>query len=140
MSTVYLVRTVAGLKAANDDALAALRRIAVGELVQADVRRPRNVKYHRKFFALCHLVFDASGQWESVEHLLTDLKFHLRHVESFRLHDGRQVDVPASISFAAMDDVEFSRFFDRAIRALCELTGGIQEDALREAVLEELSR
>lgn len=63
---IYLTRSVSGLAAADDEAVACLRKIKLGQVVRADVVTPRNLKHHRKFFALLNLVWAATDQWESV--------------------------------------------------------------------------
>lgn len=136
---LYLTRTVAGLAAADDEAVAALRRIKVGKLVRADVVIPRNVNHHRKFFALLNTVWAATDLWPSVEDLLIELKVRLGIVSDVVLRDsGEVVKVVGSISFASMDQSAFDQFYERALRALCEVAGGIEADALRQEVLDQL--
>ena len=77
MTTIHLVRTVSGFKAADEAAIEAMRKLAQGEVVRVELRRPRNPQFHRKFFALLQLVRDATDQWPTVEALLVALKFHM---------------------------------------------------------------
>ena len=140
MATIHLVRTVSGFKAADDAAIEAMRKLAQGEVVRVELRRPRNPQFHRKFFALLQLVRDATDQWPTVEALLVALKYHMGWVEHFRLADGTEVQVPKSISFGSMDELEFTRFYDGSLRALAEIAGGIPEEHLRVAVMEEINR
>ena len=44
-----------------------------------------------------------------------------------------------SISFARMDQVEFEAFFERALRTLSEMAGGIDYEILRNEVLSQLA-
>jgi hypothetical protein len=39
-----------------------------------------------------------------------------------------------------MDELEFTQFYDGSLRALAEIAGGIPEDHLRVAVMEEINR
>lgn len=137
---IYLTRTVGGLAPADEDATEALRRIKVGKLVACEVKVPRNGQFHRKFLALVRTVWAATGDWASVEDLLIELKFRLGVIREVALKGtGEIVKIPGSISFAAMDEVEFSKFYDRAMRELCAMAGGIEYDALRDEVLQQLA-
>ena len=135
---IHLVRTVSGFKAADDAAVEAMRKLAQGEVVRVELRRPRNPQFHRKFFALLQLVRDSTDAWPTVEALLVALKFEMGHVDRFRLSTGDEVQVPRSISFGSMDDHEFTSFYERALVTLADMAGGIESDHLREAVLEQL--
>jgi Protein of unknown function (DUF1367) len=139
VADVMLVKRLNGLHPADDAAAEVVRGLGQGEIVRATVRKPRNVQFHRKFFALLQLVHESTDAWPTVDALLIDLKFRLGHVEPVQLSSGEIVRLPKSISFARMDDVEFHQFFNRAIRELCEMAGGIAEDDLRQAVLQELA-
>jgi hypothetical protein len=100
----------------------------------------RNPAFHRKFFALLRLVRDSTDAWPTPEALLVALKFELGHVDYFRLVTGEEVQIPRSISLEAMDELEFTQFYDGSLRALAEIAGGIPEDHLRVAVMEEINR
>ena len=119
----------------------ALRKIKVGEVVQCEITRPRNLAHHRKFWALLNVFWQATGDWSSTYGVLIELKVRLGHVQEVLLRDtGELVRVPKSISFAQMDQTEFDVFYDRCIAELCKMGGGIEEDALRQEVLNELAR
>lgn len=49
---IHLVRTSTGLRPYSDDDYEEMKKIKVGAIVKANIVRPRNVKFHRKFFAL----------------------------------------------------------------------------------------
>lgn len=136
---LLLVKTLTGLAPADDAAREDLRPVKLGTFLRADVRRPRNVLHHRKFFALLNTVWQGCGTWPSVDALLVDLKFRLRHTDDVLLvSTGELVRIPRSISFASMDQAEFDAFYQRALRELCDMAGGIEEASLRQAVLEQL--
>lgn len=140
MADLYLVRTLSGLAAADDAGKDILRKIKVGKMVQCEVTQPRNIKHHRKFFALMQTVWMAAGEWESVEELLWELKFRLGLYKEVVIREsGEVVKVLGSISFAKMDQTEFDKFYDRALKALCSMAGGIDSEILRQEVLQQLA-
>lgn len=140
MTTIHLVRTPGGLKAADDAAIEALRRVAQGEVVRVELRKVRNPQFHRKFFALLQLVRDSTDAWPTTESLLAALKLEMGHADQHQARDGQVLMVPRSISFGSMDEIEFAEFYERALVTLAEMAGGIESDALRDAVLDEIGR
>lgn len=140
MSEIWMKRGLRGLEPADDAGLEVLRRIKQGDIVRADITRPRNIRHHRKFFALLNLVWSASGEWASVEDLLIELKVRLGLTRDVIIRStGEIVKVPASISFAAMNQLAFDNFYERALRELCAMAGGIDSNILREEVLSQLA-
>ena len=132
-------KTITGLAPADDASRDALRSVKLGTVMRCKVSRMRNSAHHRKFFALLNTVWAGCGQWPTVDALLTDLKFRLRHTDDVMLvSTGEVVRIPRSISFADMDQAEFGVFYERALAELAEMAGGITEDALRDAVLQQL--
>jgi hypothetical protein len=142
---IWMERTLSGLKAADDASVDALRRVKLGRVVRVELTTPRNVKHHRKFFALLNLVWSSAGDWPSLEHLLDELKKRMGLYEDC----GEIIDRETgqilkaiklkSISFAKMDQTEFDEFYDRALRELCAMAGGIDHAALRAEVLNQLA-
>lgn len=114
-----------------------LRRIADGDTVTCDVKRPRNIQHHRLFFALLQLVYDNTERFASVDELLDVVKILTGHCRTFRLRDGAEVKIPRSIAFSRMNQDAFNAFFDRAVDAICqEIIPRIDKKALLAEVYE----
>lgn len=98
------------------------------------LRQPRNIKHHRKYWALVRAACGASGLWHGNNDLChLWLKHQTGHVDLIRLADGTEIQIPKSINFASMGQREFSTYYDRAIFALSEATGVDVETLGREA-------
>lgn len=94
------------------------RKLRVGDLVHADLTKPRNPKHHRLVFALLKRVLDNQDGLQTIEQLLTVLKIKLGRVDTLvDAASGRAYYVPQSIAFASMDQGEFSIFW----RDLCRV-------------------
>jgi hypothetical protein len=142
---LWLERTVAGWKAADDLSASTMRKVKVGKVMRAELTTPRNLAHHKKFFALLNLVWSSAGDWKSVDSLLDDLKRRMRHYETI----GEWVDDETgevkiivklkSISFAHMDQTQFEDFYEQALRELCAMAGGIEYDVLKQEVLNQLA-
>ena len=145
MSELWMKRGLKGLEPVDDSGLEVLRRLKQGDVIKVEITKPRNIRHHRKFFALLNLVWSSCGDWPSVEDLLSELK------KRMGLYDdcGEIVDRETgqvlkavrlrSISFASMDQTEFDEFFEKAIRTLCQIVGGLEENVLRDEVLAQLA-
>lgn len=139
-SSVFMERTVTGLKAGDERAVHVLRRVPVGELVLCKITNPRNLAHHKKFMKLLDVFWEAAGDWSSPYAVLVELKCRLGHIQKLTIREtGEIMTVPRSISFAAMDQTAFETFYEKAINELCVMAGGIEPSELREAVLMELS-
>lgn len=140
MADLYLTRTIAGLAAVDDAGKDILRKIKLGRMVRCEITQPRNIQHHRKFFALLNTVWAAAGDWTTVDDLLIELKIKLGVTTDVVIREsGEVVKIIGSISFAAMDQLEFEKFYEKAIQALCLMAGGIDSDMLRQLVLQQLA-
>lgn len=98
-------------------------RLDAGEMMNFEVVFPRNPRFHRKFFALLNLGFEAwepprkRKTYKGIPVLKNFDKFRRDvtilagyYVQTFGL-DGRMELDAQSISFASMDDVEFEKLY-----------------------------
>lgn len=97
------------------------QRLKYGDKVLCRITKPRNYEFHKKFFALVRLTYQNLPERlqlmlniRSEEDMLVCMKLELGYARTV-WHKRRQVVIPDSISFAAMDQTEFERFFDRAV-------------------------
>jgi hypothetical protein len=119
MAKILLVKRLKALYPCDEAGEDVLRHLAQGEVIEVTFRKPRNVRFHRKFFALLSLVWeqvDDQEKYPTVEALLTEAKLITGHYERRDIEfEGKRYPVltPKSISFAAMDDIAFGKFYDR---------------------------
>ena len=137
MSTVMMRKGLRGLEAVDEAGADVLRRIKASEVVRVEVTKPRNLSFHRRFFALLTIVWQTCGDWPSVEDLLIELKVRIGHVREVVIRDsGEVVKVPESISFSAMDETAFWQFYEKCVQVICtDMVPGLDDAALREEVL-----
>src|SRR3990167_7818324 len=87
-----------------------LKLLKQGEDIRVTITKPRNLQFHKLFFALVNLVYENTENYQSADHLLTVIKVGIGHCELVHAPDGQLVAHVKSISFASMDDVEFRAF------------------------------
>ena len=112
----------------------AFAKVPADEDVPVKLARGRSLPQHRTFWAVLSYVAEAS-EWETPERLLVAIKIRLGRYDLMRLPNGKTVPVPQSISFSAMPQDEFQRFFDEAMRVICDevLPGHNPDDLIVEA-------
>lgn len=150
MTSLHLIRTASGafVPATEEDADLA-KRFKVGSLSRVELKLVRNGDFHRKWWALAQLAFDA---W--TETLPTDTEA-LPDLEAFRKRlimwagfgrmllepDGKggfEVhEVAKSISFGSMDQATFERLYSKTIDVVLQRilpNRGLSERDLHEWV------
>jgi len=105
--------------------LDAMEALTMNAEYKAILTRPRNIKFHRKFFALLSVAFEA---WDPKPVFYKGLEIH-KNVDRFRkdieilagyfetvININGEVRLEAkSISFANMSEDEFSRLYSRCV-------------------------
>jgi len=121
MTAVLMRRTISGLAADDEAATDVLRRIPVGNVVRVDVRRPRNLSAHRRYWALVNLVYSNSDVYASTDAAHGHIKLLAGEADTVMNRDtGETFLIPKSISFSAMDEDAFQDFWKRAVKAVVE--------------------
>lgn len=133
---IHLVRTSLGLQAFSDEDYEELKKVKVGSVVKAKIVMPRNVKFHRKFFALINAAWDCLTEQQHT---------NLRSKEAFReqllivsgfsepvfdLNGNKFLERAKSISFAKMDEPAFNEVYSRVLDTILTIlvANGVTED------------
>ena len=103
-------------------------KVKEGEMIEIEFKRPRNYKFHKKFFSLLNLGFNSS-------------KSKIENFDDYRewalMRSGfvREVKTPrgvfhraTSISFANMDDDEFQEVYKAVLQFVILDTGATEND------------
>lgn len=127
MADTYLVKTIGGLRPLDDGSRAVFDSYGNGEIVRVKVVKERNPRHHRLFFALLNLVFQNQQKYLSLEALRFAVTVQAGYVDEITLTGDRVLFRPKSISFGAMDQIEFKKFYDAALQAIKELLPGLAD-------------
>ena len=115
-----LLNTAHGLVPLYDDDFDEKKKLKIGEVYQAEIRQPRNIQFHKLYFALINCTWEYlnekqveffHGSKEVFRKSLEVAAGHCDKVFSFRLKEW--VDVPKSVSFSSMDEHEFRDLYQR---------------------------
>lgn len=117
---MYLLNTVEGLKPCNDDDYDSKKKLKIGHVYKAKIVLVRNLDFHRKYFALINTAW--SYQDERREAFFHhDVNCFRKTVEVaagcceriYSLSRHEWVEIPKSISFEKMDELEFRDLYER---------------------------
>lgn len=132
---ILAFKQLGALRPADEAGRDALAKIGNGEIVTVEVKRPRNVRFHRKYWALVNLVFENMDRYPSPDDLHAAIKIAAGLRTAIQLPDGTMGYIPGSIAFHKMGQSEFEAFFDR----VCDLVAahflpGVTSEALKAEV------
>jgi len=107
-----------------------LVKIKPNEMVEVEIIKKRNINFHKKFFALLNMVFDNQEQYSNLDHLRHDLIIEAGFYEIRHGLHGEELKEAKSISFASMDEIEFSELYNRVIDVIVKYFKFEKEDIL----------
>lgn len=146
MTDIYLRRTANGFAPDSDEDAKACSRFKMGEVVRADVVRPRNLNFFRKWWALVkvgyelweetcprhqHKGMDVLPEFERFRRDVTILAGFAKPVVNIR---GELRLEAESLAFGNMTEDRFDKLYSATIDVLLQkvLTGkGVSESQLR---------
>lgn len=137
-----LLCTQQGLVPMYDEDYDLKKRLKVGQTYVADVKVARNVGFHRKYWALLNAAWSllperTSNGFRSLEgfrsYVIVAAGFYELYFNP-RLKEF--VEVPRSISFEKMDEVEFSELYDRSKDVIWSIIGRyVSEDDFERCLI-----
>ena len=89
-----------------------LFKIKEGETVEIEVKRSRNIGFHRKFFAMLNLCFDNQEVFDNIEYFREELLKASGYFNKYINHKGIECYKAKSISFANMSQDEFETLYE----------------------------
>jgi len=138
---INLLNTPQGLRPLYDEDFDEKKKLRMGQIYAAEIRVPRNFEFHKKFFALINAGYSllperAQNGFRSVEgfrQYITVAAGYYTTYYSPRAKDW--VEIPKSISFASMDEAEFSKCYDAVKDAIFAVLGDRVTEEVFERVL-----
>lgn len=126
------------LRPLDDEGRSMVADLKPDETVTVEIKRARNPRQHRLFWALVSLIYDNQERYTTREQLADALKCAVGWCDEIELKDGRVMALPKSISYANMKNEDFKVFLDKVIALTVEkiLPSVAEADLRRE--LEEM--
>lgn len=116
---IFLSKTLAGnIIPAYDEDKERLKKFKAGEIFCAEVTKPRNIRFHKKFMALINMLLQNQEIYHDFDHLRKDLIIEAGYYTERANWEGFIVKEAKSISFANMDDTEFDELYNAVLHTI----------------------
>lgn len=102
-------------KSAFDSDYEYIKKFKVGEIYFFEVKRERNISFHRKLFALFKMIYENQEHYQNIEDLRKDLIVESGHFKIRYTLWGEEIREPVSLSFASMTQDEFDTLYSDII-------------------------
>ena len=109
-----------------------MAKLRPGVSYSVEIKQPRNVQFHRKFFSLLSLAFDNQETFNNIEEMRSWLIMKAGYYKRVATPTGEMFQ-PESISFSSMDDIKFNEVYSRVLDVIC---GWLDTD--QETIAEQL--
>lgn len=117
---MYLLNTAEGLKPCKDEDYDNKKKLKIGQIYRAKIVLARNLDFHRKYFSLINTAWAYQGEARE-EFFHHDVNCFRKTVEIaagccekiYSLSRQEWIEIPKSISFEKMDELEFRELYDR---------------------------
>lgn len=118
---IYLYNTPQGLKPCYDDDFDNKKKLKLGETYKAKITLARNMEFHKKYFALIRTAWEYVHEKYQRELFKNNIEIFRKSIEVasghcevlFNPKIKDYVDVPKSIAFDKMDNIEFQELYDK---------------------------
>jgi hypothetical protein len=128
---IFVKKTLQGLIPADRTEFDKLQdcKLKLGEYYEVEIKKKRNIKFHRKLFSLLNLCFNNQEHFNSIDELRAYVTMKAGYFVRTSTPDG-EFFTPKSISFSNMDQVEFDDFYDKVFQQIIKLLDCEDEDLL----------
>lgn len=141
---ILLKVTASGLVPIYNSDYEEKKKLKIGTEVQAEIKIPRNLKHHRKLFALLRMVIDnlpehLESKYKTTEDLLEEIKLQQGFFDKKYTLGGKEYLIPRSLRFDKLSQDEFEDFYNNSIDVVLKyfLKGNTKEELIN-AVLDYL--
>lgn len=113
---ITIIKTLSGVfKPCYDTDYENAKKIPLNTPFTVKYTKKRNIKFHRKFFALLNMVYQNQERYNCIDHLRKDLTIASGYYEIRYGLSGEEIAEAKSISFASMDEIEFSELYGKFV-------------------------
>lgn len=119
---IQVIKTNGVLKFAHNSDYELSKKIPENKIFEIEYKKQRNLKFHKKFFALIKLAFENQELYTNIDDFRHDLLV-LSHFydEKINLFTNEKIKVAKSLKFSQMDEVEFSEVYENVKNTICKL-------------------
>lgn len=138
MAEMYLVRKDQGVFVCDDQqSLDRAKKVKYGQVIRVDYKKPRNYRFHKKYFELITLSFENQDKYDAFEAFRDAVTMHAGWYATHISLTGETIYKPKSISFANMDDLEFGELYKKTINVILKY---VMTETTEQEIIERLVR
>ena len=132
---IRVIKVGDGFVPFDDESREVVKKWSPNDFIEVEIRRPRNGKFHRLFFAMLGKVKESyHDQKITTDTLLTHIKIELNMWDVIQVGNSYQKQYH-HISYAKMDEDTFAEFYSRALDVCLELVPLEREDLAQELIM-----
>ena len=135
MKLTFLKSVGGVLLPSDDECIEAMNKIKNGTEIMIEYKQKRNVKFHRKAFALLNLVLKNQDRYSNINDLLVEFKLKSGHYEEHITTKGKIIYVPKSIAFSEMDELEFNELYSKFIDIALQHFISMSKEELEQQII-----
>jgi len=124
---LYVRNTLSGLVPLYSSDLEEKRKLKLGEDYEVTIKRPRNIRFHRLFFALLNIGYENTQLDMPFDTYRKYAVMKAGFVRTYTTPRGAYFE-PESISFGNMDEDTFREVYDRVLDVIIKDIGATRED------------
>src|SRR5690554_3029200 len=131
---IQVVKNLNGtLKPAYDSDYESFKKIPLNEIIEIEYKKQRNIRFHRKLFALLNLAYSNQNMFDNLDDMryCLMLECNLSEIKVNRL-TGEVFKIPKSLQFSKMDEIEFNEVYNTLKQYICEWLGVANEQINEE--------
>jgi hypothetical protein len=130
---LYCRNTLSGLVPLYPSDFDEKRKLKLGQDYEVIIKRPRNLGFHKKFFALLNIGFENTSLDMSLTAYRHYITIKAGFFTAYQTTKGIFYE-PDSISFTNMDNDEFQEVYSRVLDRIIEDIGATKEEIEKQLI------
>lgn len=123
MARLHLRKTLTGFIPADEASRETWAKYKLGEVYRADVVKPRSYQHHKLCMALLQLTFNNQDRYSNFEMFRKAVAIEAGHVNKIITLNGEVTFEAGSLSYDALDEIEFTKVFGAMMSVCCGILG-----------------
>lgn len=115
-----------------------IKKIKHGDFCEVEVKVPRNIKFHSKYFALLNTGFEHNDFTQNFEFFRKQVQIVAGYYTLEKTITGEVIKESQSISFSKMDEEKFERLYNDVFDVILKIVG-CESEELELEVLRKFS-
>lgn len=115
---LFLIKTEFGVMPDGDESKEIFRDFKFGTIFKADHWKERAYWKHKRLFLLAGIVTGNNPKWPDPYHFIKTMQMDVKSVTVERRLSGEVIEVPKSLKFDKMGEVEFNKLFSDCVNLM----------------------